>query len=160
MKPNHKLKESKICVYCGEEKALNEFYSRLHRGCFRYSRMCLECHCASSRKYYKENRHLWIKYRHDNRMKYRQAGKTYSFKLKEKAILAYGGICSCCGEANMEFLTIEHGWHDGKEHRERVGNHVYGDLKKRGFPKNIGITVLCWNCNMATRYGEVCPHKE
>ena len=32
-------------------------------------------------------------------------------------------------------------------------------MKKRGFPKDLGIVIYCWNCNMATRFGRVCPHK-
>jgi len=81
-------------------------------------------------------------------------------KLKVEVINAYGGKCSCCGEDELIFLTIEHINHDGKKHRDRTGagKGMYRDLKRRGFPKN-GFTVFCWNCQMATRYGDPCPHK-
>ena len=84
--------------------------------------------------------------------------RKYRQKLKEKVINAYGGRCLCCNEDCLDFLTIEHTLHDGKNHRQRVGS-VYRDLKNRHFPKNIGIAVLCWNCQMATRFGDSCPHK-
>lgn len=74
---------------------------------------------------------------------------------------AYGGKCSCCGEAEHRFLTLEHVNRDGGKHRAAVGKSaltVYMDLKRRGWPKD-GYTVFCWNCNMATRYGEPCPHR-
>jgi hypothetical protein len=76
-------------------------------------------------------------------------------------IAAYGGKCTCCGEAESQFLTLEHIKHDGKEHRERIkgsGNAIWLDLKRRGWPQD-GFTVLCWNCQMATAHGDICPHK-
>jgi hypothetical protein len=81
-------------------------------------------------------------------------------RLKLEVIAAYGGKCSCCGETEPVFLTVEHINHDGKKHGDRVGHGhgIYRDLKRRGFPKN-GYTIFCWNCQMATRYGAVCPHK-
>jgi len=78
--------------------------------------------------------------------------------LKREVIGAYGGQCACCGERELEFLTIEHSRGDGASHRRFVSN-IYSDLKRRGFPKGYGYTVLCWNCNMATRYGDPCPHE-
>lgn len=81
-------------------------------------------------------------------------------KLRLEVISAYGGKCSCCGENRLPFLTLEHVNHDGKEHRERVGvRGVYVDLRKRGFPKE-GFTIFCWNCQMATCNGGICPHKQ
>lgn len=85
--------------------------------------------------------------------------KRYWNKLKYEVLNAYGGKCVCCDEKEIRFLTIEHGNHDGKEHREQTNQQIYKDLRRRGYPKDLGITVLCSNCNMATRYGEPCPHK-
>jgi hypothetical protein len=60
------------------------------------------------------------------------------------------------------FLTIEHLNRDGAEHRRQLnsggGSSVWRDLRRRGWPKD-GYTILCWNCNLATRFGELCPHK-
>lgn len=85
--------------------------------------------------------------------------KRYWKKLRLEVINAYGGKCVCCGETEERFLTLEHTWHDGAEHR-KAGKKVYQDLRGKGFPQDKGLTIMCWNCNMATRYGEPCPHKE
>jgi hypothetical protein len=99
-------------------------------------------------------------YRENNRKKVRECQKASRRKLKLKVIEAYGGKCSCCNEDRLDFLTIEHTNHDGKAHRAAIGagSQMYRDLVKRGFPKD-GFTVYCWNCQMATRYGDICPHK-
>ena len=78
--------------------------------------------------------------------------------LKAEMMAAYGGACSCCGETNEVFLTLDHVGGGGAEHRKRVGPAVYGDLKKRGWPKD-GFRVLCMNCNWASRGGAMCPHE-
>lgn len=81
-------------------------------------------------------------------------------KLKMELITAYGGSCTCCGEMEPRFLTLEHTNRDGKHHRAAVGGGyaVYRDLKKRGFPKG-SFTILCMNCNFSEKDGKPCPHK-
>ena len=88
----------------------------------------------------------------------------YRLGLKRQLVLAYGGCCACCGESRMGFLTLDHSFHDGKAHRVRLGNRdsrkMYAELRRLGWPKDKGYRILCFNCNMATRYpGDVCPHK-
>jgi hypothetical protein len=78
--------------------------------------------------------------------------------VKQQIVKAYGGFCQCCGETEMKFLTLEHVNRDGKAHRAKFKANVYYDLMKRGFPQE-GYTILCMNCNWATRYGQTCPHK-
>ena len=74
-------------------------------------------------------------------------------------IAAYGGACTCCGEARQRFLTLEHVNHDGAEHRKAKGHAaLLLDLKALGWPKDR-FTILCMNCNWAERNGEPCPHK-
>lgn len=77
---------------------------------------------------------------------------------KLQVISAYGGHCACCGEDSIEFLTIEHSKHDGQSHR-KVKGVFYLSLIRRGFPQDEGLSVLCMNCNWATRLEKVCPHK-
>jgi hypothetical protein len=81
--------------------------------------------------------------------------------LRQQLIEAYGGRCACprCPETNPAFLTLEHVNGTGKAHREVVGSHAYADLRRRGWPKD-GFTLLCFNCNLATRFGRTCPHME
>jgi hypothetical protein len=71
-------------------------------------------------------------------------------------LAAYGGRCSCCGETETAFLTLEHLNGDGAAHRREVHDAV-ADLRRRGWPKGEH-TVLCMNCNWARRVGR-CPHE-
>jgi|ERR1035437_408964 hypothetical protein len=75
-------------------------------------------------------------------------------------IKAYGGKCTCCGEKEPRFLTLEHFRHDGKKFRNHSGaNQGYLLwLKRNGYPKD-GITLYCMNCNWAERFNQPCPHK-
>jgi len=86
--------------------------------------------------------------------------KNWAKRRKLAIIAAYGGKCTCCGEKEEVFLTIEHVGGGGKKHREECGNstRVYIDILKRGCPKDK-YTVLCMNCNFATRFNKPCPHK-
>lgn len=83
-------------------------------------------------------------------------------KLKIEVIDAYGGKCLCCGLTILEFLTIEHTRRDGSQHRKKCGNgsEFYRFLKNSRFPKNLGLTILCMNCNFAKRFGDKCPHEK
>lgn len=90
--------------------------------------------------------------------RYREFTRTQQRALKQEMVNAYGGKCSCCGETELTFLTLEHVLRNGTEHRRRVGRgSVYRDLRRRGWPQE-GYTIYCWNCQMATRYGSPCPH--
>jgi hypothetical protein len=82
-------------------------------------------------------------------------------RLKRQMLAAYGPHCKCCGESREVFLTLEHTNHDGAEHRKLVGGgaNTYRDLRNRGWPQD-GFTVLCMNCNWATRFGGICPHQQ
>ena len=83
-------------------------------------------------------------------------------KLKQEMVDAYGGGCSCCGIIELEFLTVEHIFGDGKEHRALVNGHgasIYRDLKRKRWPKGRH-TVMCRNCNCARKYNRPCLHNE
>lgn len=83
-------------------------------------------------------------------------------KLKDAVFTAYGGyVCRCCGEANPDFLQIDHVNNDGYKHRKEIGGcggtRLYTWLRKNKYPP--GFQVLCVQCNWAKRkYGE-CPHE-
>lgn len=82
-------------------------------------------------------------------------------KLKQIVISHYGGSCRCCGEAGIEFLTIDHVDGNGAEHRKEIGvrgRAIYRWLRQNGYPG--GFQVLCFNCNIARHWnGGVCPHQ-
>lgn len=82
-------------------------------------------------------------------------------KLRTEMITAYGGCCSCCGEDEPAFLTLEHKNGGGGRHRRELGGGgaVLSLLRKQGWPTD-SYTILCWNCNMSTKDGKQCPHQK
>ena len=87
---------------------------------------------------------------------------------KAKAIEAYGRKCSCCGESNIAFLTLDHVHNDGAAHRRELkekhgydprGIRFYAILRSKGYPQDGRLQVLCWNCNCAKQFYGGCPHK-
>ena len=91
-----------------------------------------------------------------------QKARRYRDKLRYEVLSAYGGApprCACCGEEYIEFLQIDHINGDGKKHRKGLdGSDFYVGLRKRGFPKGLGLRVLCSNCNFARGHYGYCPH--
>ena len=86
-------------------------------------------------KYQKEklNRAMWQK-RYNNK--------------RNMAIIEYysqgTNECKCCGEKEMEFLTINHIDNNCAKHKE-------------GYPE--GYQILCMNCNMSKGKHGKCIHK-
>jgi hypothetical protein len=112
-------------------------------------------------------------YQQDNPDKFSEYNKKSNLKLKREVMNAYGGICACCGETELGFLTIDHIDDNGAEHRREMaaargadgtrwgqaGAPTYRWLRKNGFPP--GFQVLCANCNSGRYWnGGVCPHQE
>ena len=113
---------------------------------------CRKCHAKGLR----------VKYRADDLLREKSlAGLRQKYAaLRREMLMAYGGACSCCGESEFSFLTLEHIYHDGKAHRQAVGGQlrtIWNQLKREGWPKDR-YTILCMNCNHATRLGQPCPH--
>jgi hypothetical protein len=67
--------------------------------------------------------------------------------------------CACCDELEIEFLTIDHVHNDGARRRQEDKGHrfIIQWLRAHGLPP--GFQVLCMNCNLATRDGNICPHR-
>lgn len=105
----------------------------------------------------------WLKANPDKLRKYReQANRCHREQMnrsKVAAVAAYGGRCSCCGESNILFLTFDHVFNNGAEHRrrDRSATKLAQWLCKNRFP--AGFQVLCFNCNIGRHLnGGVCPH--
>ncbi len=83
-----------------------------------------------------------------------------AIELKRITFSHYGGaICSCCGEQEITFLTIDHVNGGGGRHRKELrAQNFYKWLAKSGY--SSGFRVLCMNCNWATRYKKPCPHEK
>ena len=86
-------------------------------------------------------------------------------RCKNEVFTAYGGYkCSCCGEDEVMFLSIDHVHNDGAEERKSgkyrgSGTAFYTWLRKSGFP--AGYQVLCMNCQIGKhKNGGVCPHQQ
>lgn len=85
-------------------------------------------------------------------------------KNKVTVMAHYGqSKCNCCGESELEFLTIDHIDGCGARHRRSISNFTelsgekfYRWLIKNNFPS--GYQVLCFNCNFGKYVNGECPH--
>jgi len=114
--------------------------------------------------------HNWLKYTSSLKLesdslstKRNKRNRRYRRKLKLMILSHYGGRCTCCGETNLDVLTIDHINNDGAEHRREskcgYGSVFYKWLRDCHFPS--GFQVLCFNCNSGRVVnGGVCPHTE
>ena len=114
---------------------------------------------AEERKIYNRD------YQKTNRKALNDKSTSYGRKLWLKCIEGYGGRCSCCGEQEIRFLTIDHinderpefpDLKPAKGKNRASTKTLYRWLIKKSYPE--GFRVLCWNCNSATRWGRDCPH--
>lgn len=90
----------------------------------------------------------------------REHGLAYRQRMRAAVFSAYGGAkCACCGETNIEFLTLDHINGGGTAHRKEVGagDKMYRWLRDKGYPP--GYRVLCFNCNYAIFRYKICPHQ-
>jgi hypothetical protein len=85
-------------------------------------------------------------------------------RCRDEVFAAYGGYrCSCCGEVERMFLSIDHIANNGATERKSgayrgSGTAFYAWLRKQGFPP--GYQVLCMNCQVGKhKNGGVCPHQ-
>lgn len=106
--------------------------------------------------YLKQKRRWYYRHREDAlaRLKAKKASQ------RRQVLEHYGGTpptCSCCGESNYAFLTLEHLNGGGTKHRKSVGpSNLMASIIKEGFPAGYG--VLCYNCNCAKAFTGICPH--
>jgi hypothetical protein len=108
---------------------------------------CITCHTAFYRSKYDPQK---------NKTKV----KKYDENLKREAMNNYGGVCACCREKELYFLTIDHINNDGRADRDKklVGIKMYGWMRKNNYPDKDRFRVLCYNCNyMLGSYG-ICEH--
>lgn len=138
------LTKEKTCTRCKRSDVL--FYKGIYSWCKG---------CTS-----KYNQEQFKKKPEEERRRLNAKRRGWNNSLKAEVINHYGGKCECCNENNIAFLTIEHSNNNGAVHRKALKNRsVYVDLRKRNFPSDEGIKVLCWNCNCATYYLGTCPHR-
>lgn len=140
----------KKCTRCKEIKQFSEFHtSRSRSG-------GLQGYCKSCAK---SSNYQW---REQNPGRLSEIKRDSHARTKQLILDHYGAFCSCCGEANPKFLTIDHINDDGAEHRREIGRgsrNFYAWLVKNSFP--TGFRTLCFNCNAGRHWnGGICPHEE
>lgn len=112
-------------------------------------------------------------YRNRCRQCYKKREDEISYVNRKNLLTAYGNgkcACVCCGEKTFEFLCLDH--IGGKKTRILLGHlrrnevkdgkycrQMASKLKQGGYPHKDKLRTLCANCNMATKFGKVCPHQ-
>jgi len=99
----------------------------------------------------------WRAKNHEHSKAYQRA---WLQSLRREVLDHYGGICACCGEATLEFLSLDHKNGGGTKHRQELGlrgSGIWAWVKRENFPDMF--QVLCHNCNQAIGYYGSCPHK-
>ena len=126
-------------------KKSREYYRRHHEEILAWQR-------AYDRRYKLENPKKLVQHR----IRYRDV-------LRMETFAAYGGpICICCGETEPTFLSLEHTRNDGAKSKSLHGSglSLYRWLRSQDFPQDLGIEVLCLNCQFGrARSGGMCPHE-
>ncbi len=113
--------------------------------------LCLQCYQTERMRYYRSR---------DGKAKHAALARQQRKKLKDEFLQEYGGKCSCCGEKERAFLTLEHKRKDGKQHRKKYSttSQMLADIKRMGWPKD-NYEIMCFNCNVGSKLDE-CPHKK
>jgi hypothetical protein len=77
--------------------------------------------------------------------------------IRRQVLIGLGGYCVCCGESRKQFLTIDHIYGGGEQHRKhRHTQLIYKDIIKAGFPKDK-YRILCMKCNFSIGHYGYCP---
>jgi hypothetical protein len=160
----------KTCKRCGETKPVTDFYHRGYRAKVRGgktspSNECKECTKERTRTRYYGPTHAEIKEQSNGH------GKSKRSIIKAIVFAKYSGgnehKCACCGETELQFLTLDHIDNDGARFRRKTfgrstaaGYTTYSWLLKNGFPQNLNLQVLCANCQHGKRMNNgICPHQ-
>lgn len=135
---------------------------------------------ANKKKHYEENKDRYRQWGRDYRernpncrkeefqklkadptkyLRQKKFGQRYLRVQREKVIAMYGGCCACCGESAYEFMSIDHiGGGGSRDRKVMNSSRFYLYLLELNAPRP-GYRILCHNCNMATKLGQICPHQ-
>lgn len=100
-------------------------------------------------------------YERSNRLKIRVWRNRRNREVKLTALHKYGGKCTCCGELEVGFLTMDHVKSDGALHRKTFPSKTLGFYRWLcRNPVSDDFQVLCMNCNWGRgKNNGVCPHR-
>jgi hypothetical protein len=160
----------KKCVRCHQTKDISAFHKPPKSGIIRprvnprVRPYCKDCENERNRFHYAKTKD----YREKNKEELRVKFKKWRKELVVETISHYSNEtmkCACCGEDYIDFLTIDHINNDGAKQRRELklvgGWRFYYWLKLHNFPDDLGLQVLCANCQLGKeRNNGVCPHKE
>lgn len=138
----HKREKRKIiCQSCGKTFLTS-------RGRIKYCNFCRPISYKNIAK----------KWRRENGEKIKIYNKTRNLlRIQNKKIVFahYKPICACCGETNIDVLTVDHKF--GRHNEKISGLVLYRYIIKNNFPNRFQI--LCFNCNHAKSniYDLFCP---
>jgi hypothetical protein len=119
----------------------------------------------ASHKWYLKNKEKSNQYSRNYYQEHKKRLQLESIKrrriLREKIFAHYGDRCTCCGETQKEFLSLDHINNDGAKHRRELGistggNRFYLWVVRNNYPP--GLQVLCYNCNLSKEKYGYCPH--
>lgn len=162
---------TRVCRICGKEIIgdLRRKYCREHTNTEKNAYMRQWFGRRSQRSREKKNAaHRKYMSKPGVRERWNRLNRERNWRLKVETLKAYGGKCACCGEEELKFLTLHHTKGGGADHRKSLGLpragsagvQFYNYLRKLGFPQDMGLEILCFNCHMAVSKWGVCPHKE
>lgn len=151
----HEIVESTKCHDCGillnEDNQFN-FYI--------FSKVSLCKNCVINRSC-KRNTAQDKVIKYSSLLQRRIMSKKQTLNRRLDLINGYGALCSCCGETNPLFLTIDHILNNGAEEKKLFDNNMYAfynNLKQDNYPKD-NYRLLCYNCNCSRgAYGQ-CYHE-
>ena len=167
---NHYGHECKVCkennfdLLCIDHINNDRYKYKIHSGIATYlwlirnnfppgfQVLCFNCNFKKELKHKKEE-HKHTKYSERNTIR--------RSKLKVKIFSHYGSKCKCCGQSEIDVLTINHINNNGAEHRKEIKlscvDKFYYWIIKNNFPDDL--QVLCWNCNLGRQFHDgICPH--
>jgi hypothetical protein len=144
-----------LCQHCADLKA-HPRYNLRRLDKLRKQGLCLKCGKVKPRK----NKSTCATCA-TRRIDYDKT-RAHKKNLRWEVIKAYGGVCVCCGETTLGFLTLDHVNGGGNKHRKEMGGggyNTYKWAKDNGYPDML--QVMCANCNLGRHWnGGICPHKE
>jgi hypothetical protein len=114
-------------------------------------------HAKYRKTHKKESQEYQHSWHQEHKISKEEQRRIWIAKKKKEFLDMYGHQCSCCGESEEKFLCIDH--ISGQRGIKKK------DTSIRAYKKAIEIyapeifRVLCANCNMATRWGQICPHQ-
>jgi hypothetical protein len=148
-----------ICQICKKQFSPSKYNKVRQKYCSLTCRKIglRENYQRNSKRYWRKHKKEYLKNIERSKMRLKKLQLQYRFEV----LIHYGGNppkCSCCGEDNILFLTIDHIHGGGESDRKKLkGSNFYKYLIDKCFPD--GFQVLCSNCNMAKGRNKVqfCP---